>query len=709
MSIIKIVWDSSKEKPWKAWTWAKSAAKDVFSGGKGEEGSFQKAGKFVLSSKLWEHSTPSKTCDVLITFPKGTEDYTVMWLLSRLRARVPDIDVHVRQMAHSPVYGFYLTSTFEVFLQKAEELGLKKKLRTGGITDFKYDERDSFENSDDPTVFFKSGEKQSMILEMVNDLRAVEGDELGKIKFVEGQQIVPKLLAEGVVEKMFPLHNSDDLAKLKKSWVSAFFKKQPLDDICEYFGVKIAMYFAWLGMYTKWLIAPTVLGIITFILSNRGEVTRDWCILFFNIFNIVWATLFLEAWKRKSAELAYKWGTMDMPSDALKEPRPLFRGDYQPSEITGRIEAHYPSWKRNIFRYCVSLPIILTSLGVVLVTMLLCFEFQRWVDGMENPPKPLKFAPKIALAVCIGMLDDNYKKVAYHLNDKENYRLQETYENHLIIKLVSFQFFNAFLALFYIAFYLRDMDRLKTQLAALLITKQVVGNVKEALVPFVKQKVKEWKLKKEEAKAKKELDEKEGKDKGAADKKSDKPKELDSPLMNQAEIESTMAEYEDTFEDYLEMFIQFGYVVLFSSAFPLAALCALLNNIIEIRSDAFKLCTNLRRPFGERVENIGTWQDAMEVMGVVAVMVNLALLGMGGSVQRMFPNMTVTDRIILIVVLEHLVLGIKFAVAYAIPDIPEWVENEIAKMEFQRREALKSAPSTPKSPKDPQAKAHTPV
>lgn len=116
-----------------------------------------------------------------------------MWLLSRLRARVPDVDVHVRQMAHSPVYGFYLTSSFEVFLQKAEELGLKKKLRTGGITDFKYDERDSFENSDDPTVFFKSGERQSMILEMVNDLRAVEGDELGKIKFVEGQQIGMKI------------------------------------------------------------------------------------------------------------------------------------------------------------------------------------------------------------------------------------------------------------------------------------------------------------------------------------------------------------------------------------------------------------------------------------------------------------------------------------------------------------------------------------
>ena len=119
------------------------------------------------------------------------------------------------------------------------------------------------------------------------------------------------------------------MSKLGPSWyyfwhcIGLFYSFT--DDICLYFGVKIAMYFAWLGMYTKWLVAPAVLGIVTFILSSRSEATRDWCILFFNIFNIVWATLFLEAWKRKSAELAYKWGTMDMPSDVLKEPRPLFR------------------------------------------------------------------------------------------------------------------------------------------------------------------------------------------------------------------------------------------------------------------------------------------------------------------------------------------------------------------------------------------------
>ena len=52
----------------------------------------------------------------------------------------------------------------------------------------------------------------------------------------------------------------------------------------------------------------------------------------------------------------------------------------------------------------------------------------------------------------------------------------------------------------------------------------------------------------------------------------------------------------------LEMFIQFGYVTLFSSAYPLAGLCALLNNMIEIRSDAFKLCFIHQRPFPERVQ-----------------------------------------------------------------------------------------------------------
>ena len=39
-----------------------------------------------------------------------------------------------------------------------------------------------------------------------------------------------------------------------------FYKTQPLDEIREYFGEQLALYFAWLGFYTGMLIIPTVFG-----------------------------------------------------------------------------------------------------------------------------------------------------------------------------------------------------------------------------------------------------------------------------------------------------------------------------------------------------------------------------------------------------------------------------------------------------------------
>lgn len=45
----------------------------------------------------------------------------------------------------------------------------------------------------------------------------------------------------------------------------------------------------------------------------------------------------------------------------------------------------------------------------------------------------------------------------------------------------------------------------------------------------------------------------------------------------------------ETYDDYLELYIQFGYVVLFSSVAPFASFWALLNNFFEIRLDAYKV------------------------------------------------------------------------------------------------------------------------
>jgi hypothetical protein len=45
-------------------------------------------------------------------------------------------------------------------------------------------------------------------------------------------------------------------------------------------------------------------------------------------------------------------------------------------------------------------------------------------------------------------------------------------------------------------------------------------------------------------------------------------------------------------------------------------------------------------------------QNAMEVMCLIAVLVNCALIGLSGQVHRMFPEMSTTQTILLIVALE---------------------------------------------------------
>ena len=42
-------------------------------------------------------------------------------------------------------------------------------------------------------------------------------------------------------------------------------------------------------------------------------------------------------------------------------------------------------------------------------------------------------------------------------------------------------------------------------------------------------------------------------------------------------------------DEYLELAIQYGFITLFVAAFPLAPLCALINNLFEIRLDARKV------------------------------------------------------------------------------------------------------------------------
>ncbi|XP_044315859.1 uncharacterized protein LOC108048226 isoform X3 [Drosophila rhopaloa] len=717
------------------------------------------AGHLMTPRRLWLNKIPTQ-CDVVIEFPEDAPDEALRWLLARIRSQPPaGLGLLVQVKAHESTRrnAFYVSAPVNVLFRAAEEARLPKRLRPdlgGALREFTTRESHCFQQlrgDVGSTALFTSQERQWLVLQVLQGLRAgcSDIDALhGRAAVAEGQSIVAAWQESGLITQVFPLHEPSSLTQLQTHWVKQIFAPQPLDDIAAYFGVKVALYFAWLGHYTCALGVPAVFGTILYcILWGKGQTAQDMGHVLFSLFNVAWASLYLEAWKRYSVELAFRWGTLSTPPELLEPPRPLYKGPLEENNVTGRLEPkEAPAWQRRAFRYLVSFPIIGCCLCVVFAVMFLMLRFQDWLDHHNIPDKGiaqcmynlhkdwwdsklpeesvlccLSVIPKVLLAGAITLMDEAYFKLAVWLNDRENYRLQSKYENHLIAKVALFQFVNSFLSLFYIAFYLRDEEKLKEQLAGLLISRQIIGNLRESAIPYF---VEQWKLAKlsfnmwgalsptqnvtrslaeELATAEAELKA----ESTATPTKTHQPEATSKRNIGQAEIESSLYKYDGTFSDHLEMLVQMGYVVLFSAAFPLAGVCALINNLMEIRSDAFKLAHVHQRPFGQRVANIGTWQNALSILSLAAVIVNCALIGLSGQVSRLWPGLTTAQTIILIVTLEHIMLGLRQALTWLLPELPSWLAAEIARAEHCRREMQCKGTSPRPTPPTPQSTTST--
>jgi len=153
------------------------------------------------------------------------------------------------------------------------------------------------------------------------------------------------------------------------------------------------------------------------------------------------------------------------------------------------------------------------------------------------------------------------------------------------------------------------MSELFTQLFTLQLSMMFVSNFFEVGLPFIMKKIKIYT---EERDAKKESKSTTG---SAA-----------IPQISFMEQQMNSTPYSGVVEEYTELIIQFGYVTLFACAFPLSSLAAFLNNLIELRVDAIKVLYGTQRPKYEGCEDIGTWLPIMEFISLVAVVSNCAII-----------------------------------------------------------------------------------
>ncbi|XP_024081221.1 anoctamin-4 isoform X2 [Cimex lectularius] len=582
------------------------------------------------------------------------------------------------KVADAEPYSFPLSKIFELDPSKiAEEPSFY-------TATFSRDREEQFVVKDRET-FFTSAQRSQIAWQILLRTKYDEERKGGIRRLLSnGTYISVFPLHEGAYERDAINNLQLDRRLLYLEWArpGRWYKKQPLWLVRKYFGDKIALYFAWLGFYTEMLIPPAIVGLLCFLYglssmdstdnipskeicdeTGPGNITLcplcdkvcryqrlvDSCVfskitylfdnpatVFFAIFMSFWATTFLELWKRKQAVIAWEWDLQYTEED--EEPRPEFESSvntYRTNPVTRQKEPYMPptqkAWRMAITASTVFF-MILVVLSAVLGTIVYRLSVVTYIyeGGNMFVKRHAKIFTSITGAlinlIIIMILTRCYHEIAIWLTNQENPRTQIEYEDSYTFKIYFFEFMNFYSSLIYIAFfkgrffsYPGDQDsrssefsRIKgdvcdpagclfelcIQLAIIMVGKQFFNNFLELAYPAI---INWWRKRSHRSQTK---------DRTRAYTRWEEDYQLQDP--------GRLA----LFEEYLEMVLQYGFVTLFVAAFPLAPLFALLNNIWEIRLDAFKMVAQSRRPLAERVEDIGAWFGILQGVTYCAVVSN---------------------------------------------------------------------------------------
>jgi hypothetical protein len=120
--------------------------------------------------------------------------------------------------------------------------------------------------------------------------------------------------------------------------------------------------------------------------------------------------------------------------------------------------------------------------------------------------------------------------------------------------------------------------------------------------------------------------------------------------------------------------------------FPLAPAMSLLNNLIEQWSDTWKVLNIMQRPRPQLVERIGAWESITNFLCYVAILTNSVLVAFAtyqlentfGAVEN-GNGWTLSEKLLGVCIMEHLLLMCKWLIEAVIADEPEWVTKAEAR------------------------------
>uniref|UniRef100_A0A6Q2X481 Anoctamin n=1 Tax=Esox lucius TaxID=8010 RepID=A0A6Q2X481_ESOLU len=483
------------------------------------------------------------------------------------------------------------------------------------------------------------------------------------------------LLGNGVYTAAYPLH--DVSRNLSILLCCSTYRK--------YFGEKIGLYFAWLGLYTQMLIPASLVGVIVFlygcatvddnipsmeICHPKNNITMCplcdkacsyWKLMeacgtarashlfdnpatvFFSIFMALWAAMFMEHWKRRQMRLNYEWDLTGFEEEEVSDhPRAEYefrvmqkslKKEHKTQKVPTEKEKltcrdRFPAYMTNIVMMLLMIGVTFAIVfGVILyrISTNAALHLSNNPTTRSNVRLTVKTTAAIINLVVILILDEVYGAVARWLTVLEVPKTDKSFEERLIFKTFILKFVNAFTPIIYIAFF----------------RGRLVGRPGSYLYVFESYRMEECAhggclmelcIQLSITMLGKQLIQNNLFEIGIpklkkliryikSKRRSFQEEEREKKLQRY-ETDHFLEPFAGLTPEYMEMIIQFGFVTLFVASFPLAPLFALLNNIIEIRLDAKKFVAELRRPVAARAKDIGIWYNLLRGVAKVAVIIN---------------------------------------------------------------------------------------
>ncbi|KAJ1331747.1 hypothetical protein MN608_05209 [Microdochium nivale] len=506
------------------------------------------------------------------------------------------------------------------------------------------------------------------------------------------------------VVSIFPLHDHAFNKRWIKEWSSKYvLTEQELNDIRDRFGEKVAFYFAFLQSYFNFLVALAGFGFASWLILGRYS-------FLYAVVNSIWTLVFFEWWKQKEVDLAVQWGVRGVHK--IQHPRSDFKWDHETADpVTGEAVKVYSPINR-FKTQLLQIPFAAGCLVILGAVYLFCLSVEIFISQIYDGPFKtyLVFTPTLILTGVLPLLSTILGNFAEKLTDAENYETEDAHNAALVQKLFFINFITSYTPLFLTAFvympfgnllapYLDifrvtaeavsakgaittqsfeiNKDRLKNQIVYFTVTAQVVNFLLETIVPIIKRK------------ATQQVEKVTSKEVAAKDP------EGEHTFLERVRYEASLGCYDVT-SDLREMVVQFGYLSLFSCIWPLAPLSFLINNWIELRSDAMKIAVSSQRPIPWRADSIGPWLNSLGFLSWLGSIVSSAIVflfnneteGPGGEPW----GIKLWGLLLSILLSEHIYLALQFVVRHVLSQIESpGLQKEKAERFGMRRRMLKES------------------